>query len=113
MYFLVVREHTMLSGESWLRIVVPPSHNPSDLPVDDIFGASRCETIALAVQPNLLDYVVIARDTTIAMKVVIILHCCILLTKTMKKYCQELKDTTVYRTTIYLHSHSNSYYIIR
>jgi len=71
----------LLSAERWLRIVVPPSPNPSDCAVDEIFGESPCERIALTAQPNLLGYVVIVRHTTVAMKVVLILYCCILLTE--------------------------------
>lgn len=74
----------MLSAERWLRIVVPPSPNPFDSAVDEIFGESRCERIALTSQPNLLSYVVIVRDTTVAMNVVLILHCCILLTEAVR-----------------------------
>ena len=87
MYFLIVREHTTLSTERWLRIVAPPSPKPSDWAVNEIFGESRCERIALTAQPNFLGYVVIVRDTTVVMKDV--------------------------RITIYLHRHSNSYYIMR
>ena len=46
----------------------------------EIFGESRSETIALTAQPNLLGYIVIVRDRSVAMKGVLIFHCCILLT---------------------------------
>jgi len=85
MSFLTVREHAVLSAERWLRIVIPPSPNPFDCAVDEIFGESRCERIALTAQPNLLGYVVIVRDTTVTMKVVLILHCCILLTEAVRR----------------------------
>jgi hypothetical protein len=52
MSVLIAREHRVLSAESWLRIVVPPSANPSSWAAKDIFGESGSKTIALTAQQN-------------------------------------------------------------
>jgi hypothetical protein len=92
---------------------VPPFPKPSDWAVNEIFGESRYERIALTTQPNFLGYVVIVRDTTVAMKNVLfsIVGFCSL--RQYEGVMSRTKDTTVYRITTYLRGHSNSHCSMR
>jgi hypothetical protein len=90
---------------------LPPK--PSGWAVNEIFGESRCERVALTAQPNFLGYVAVVRDTTVTMKDVLFSIVAFCSLKQYEEVMARTKDTAVYRITIYLHRHSNSYYIMR